>query len=140
MTPYETAGVTSGVSYQAKKAQGASLQYGSERFSGTVAISPPVISAYYRQAPNRGRELSFREAVLPLMYRVREDGLQTANASATHSSWVCPMECRRKPSMGIFGMSEPNTTCPHCKAEIALTEALTAPLIPAIHKKIAERE
>ena len=37
-------------------------------------------------------------------------------------------------------MSEPNTTCPHCKAEIALTEALTAPLIPAIHKKIAERE
>ena len=37
-------------------------------------------------------------------------------------------------------MSEPNTTCPHCKAEIALTEALTAPLITAIYKKIAERE
>src|SRR6476619_4678920 len=55
-------------------------QYVSERFSGTVAISPPIVSAYYLQAPNRGRELSFREAVLPLMYRVREDGLQTANA------------------------------------------------------------
>ena len=25
--------------------------------------------------PNRGRELSSREAVLPLMYRVKEDGL-----------------------------------------------------------------
>ena len=36
------------------------------------------ISPYYRQAPPiRGREISSREAVLPLMYRVREDGLQT---------------------------------------------------------------
>src|SRR6476619_6517960 len=63
-------------------------QYVSERFSGTVAISPPIVSAYYLQAPNRGRELSFREAVLPLMYRVREDGLQTANAfrNALHSA------------------------------------------------------
>ena len=60
-------------------------QYVSERFSGTVAISPPIVSAYYLQAPNRGREFSFREAVLPLVYRVREDGLQTANASATDS-------------------------------------------------------
>ena len=41
---------------------------------------------------------------------------------------------------GIFGMSEPNITCPHCKAEIGLTEALTAPLIQATHKNIAERE
>src|SRR6476619_5261081 len=55
-------------------------QYVSERFSGTVAISPPIVSAYYLQAPNRGRELSFREAVLPLMYRVREDGLQKCHA------------------------------------------------------------
>jgi hypothetical protein len=45
-----------------------------------VAISPPIVSAYYLQAPNRGRELSFREAVLPLMYRVREDGLQKCHA------------------------------------------------------------
>ena len=43
----------------------------------------PLIFVYYRQAPNWGRELSFREAVLPLMYRVREDGLQTAHAFAT---------------------------------------------------------
>jgi len=55
-------------------------QYVSERFSGTVAISPPIVSAYYLQAPNWGRELSLREAVLPLMYRVREDGLQTCDA------------------------------------------------------------
>src|SRR5262245_3641004 len=41
---------------------------------------------------------------------------------------------------GIFGMSEPIIACPHCKAEIGLTEALTAPLIQATHKKIAERE
>jgi hypothetical protein len=34
-------------------------------------------------SPNWGRELSFREAVLPLMYRVREDGLQTAHTFAT---------------------------------------------------------
>jgi hypothetical protein len=69
-----------------KKAQNASPQYGSERFSRIVAISPPVISAYYGQAPNRGRELSFREAVLLLMYRVREDGLQTASVRKTHSA------------------------------------------------------
>src|SRR6476660_4124902 len=68
-----------------KKAPRASRQYVSERFSDTVAISPPIVSAYYLQAPNWGRELSFREAVLPLMYRVREDSLQTANASATDS-------------------------------------------------------
>ena len=37
-------------------------------------------------------------------------------------------------------MNEPNITCPHCKAEIGLTETLTAPLIQAKHKKIAERE
>src|SRR6476659_10022680 len=62
-------------------------QYVSERFSDTVAISPPIVSAYYLQAPNWDRELSFREAVLPLMYRVKEDGLQTANAfrNALHS-------------------------------------------------------
>ena len=65
-------------------------QYVSERFSGTVAISPPIVSAYYLQAPNRGRELSFREAVLPLMYRVREDGLQTANHVRNAT---CPHVC-----------------------------------------------
>jgi hypothetical protein len=37
-------------------------------------------------------------------------------------------------------MSEPIIACPHCRAEIGLTEALTAPLIRATHKKIAERE
>ena len=76
------------------------------------------------------------------MYRVREDGLQTANASATHSSLVCPRALpRRKPiAWGIFGMNEPNITCPHCKAKIGLAETLTAPLIQATHKNIAERE
>ena len=68
-----------------KKAPNTSCNTSLKGFSGTVVISPPIISVYYRQAPNWGRELSFREAVLPLMYRVREDGLQTAHASATHS-------------------------------------------------------
>ena len=40
---------------------------------------------------------------------------------------------------GIFDMNEPTITCPHCKAEVRLTEALAAPLIRA-NKKIAERE
>jgi hypothetical protein len=37
-------------------------------------------------------------------------------------------------------MNEPIITCPHCKAEIRLTEALAAPLIRATRKKIAEQE
>jgi hypothetical protein len=37
-------------------------------------------------------------------------------------------------------MSEPIITCPHCKAEVGLTESLAAPLIQATRKKIAERE
>jgi hypothetical protein len=37
-------------------------------------------------------------------------------------------------------MNEPTISCPHCKAEVRLTEALTAPLIRATHKKIAEKE
>jgi hypothetical protein len=41
-------------------------------------------------------------------------------------------------------MNQPTTSCPHCKAEIALTESLAAPLIRAIRaqyeKKIAEKE
>ena len=40
---------------------------------------------------------------------------------------------------GIFDMNEPTITCPHCKAEVRLTEALAAPLIRA-NKKIAEKE
>ena len=36
-------------------------------------------------------------------------------------------------------MNEPTITCPHCKAEVRLTEALAGPLIRA-NKKIAERE
>ena len=41
---------------------------------------------------------------------------------------------------GIFGMNEPTITCPHCNAEITLTESLAAPLIRATRKKIAEKE
>ena len=41
-------------------------------------------------------------------------------------------------------MNQPTTSCPHCKAEIAITESLAAPLIRAIRaqyeKKIAEKE
>jgi hypothetical protein len=37
-------------------------------------------------------------------------------------------------------MNEPIITCPHCKAEVRLTESLAAPLIQATRKKIAERE
>jgi hypothetical protein len=37
-------------------------------------------------------------------------------------------------------MNEPTITCPHCKAEIRLTESLAAPLIRATRKKIAEKE
>jgi hypothetical protein len=90
-----------------------------------------TLSVYYHQAPTWGRKLSFREAVLPLMYRVREDGLQTVNASATRSSLVCPraLPSRKPIAWGIFGMSEPIITCPHCKAEVRLTESLAAPLI-----------
>jgi hypothetical protein len=36
-------------------------------------------------------------------------------------------------------MNQPTITCPHCKAEVRLTEALAAPLIRA-NKKIAEKE
>ena len=107
-----------GASPRYKKALGASPQYISTDFQARGNFA----TGHFRllsSSPQWGRELIFREAVLPLMYRVKEDGLQTENASATHPSWVCPMACRRKPSMGIFGMSEPNTTCPHCKAEIA---------------------
>jgi hypothetical protein len=41
---------------------------------------------------------------------------------------------------GIFVMNEPTITCPHCKAEIKVTEPLAAPLIRATRKKIAEKE
>ena len=36
-------------------------------------------------------------------------------------------------------MNEPTITCPHCNAEVRLTESLAAPLIRA-NKKIAEKE
>ena len=36
-------------------------------------------------------------------------------------------------------MNEPTITCPHCKAEVRLTEALAAPLIRT-NKKIADKE
>lgn len=37
-------------------------------------------------------------------------------------------------------MNEPIITCPHCKAEVRLTESLAAPLIQPTHKKIVEWE
>ena len=41
---------------------------------------------------------------------------------------------------GIFGMNQPTITCPHCEAEITLTELPADPLIRATRKKIAEKE
>ena len=41
---------------------------------------------------------------------------------------------------GIFSMNQPTITCPHCEAEITLTESLAEPLIRATRKKIAEKE
>jgi hypothetical protein len=41
---------------------------------------------------------------------------------------------------GIFDMNQPTITCPHCEAEITLTESLADPLIRATRKKIAEKE
>ena len=41
---------------------------------------------------------------------------------------------------GIFGMNQPTITCPHCEAEITITESLADPLIRATRKKIAEKE
>jgi len=37
-------------------------------------------------------------------------------------------------------MNQPIITCPHCEAEITLTESLAAPLIRATREKIAEKE
>jgi hypothetical protein len=37
-------------------------------------------------------------------------------------------------------MNQPTIKCPHCEAEITLTESLAAPLIRATRKKIAEKE
>jgi hypothetical protein len=37
-------------------------------------------------------------------------------------------------------MNQPTITCPHCEAEITLTESLADPLIRATRKKIAEKE
>jgi hypothetical protein len=44
-----------------------------EGISPHFRLFPPVM---VECPPERGRELSSREAVLPLMYRVREGGLQ----------------------------------------------------------------
>jgi hypothetical protein len=37
-------------------------------------------------------------------------------------------------------VNQPTITCPHCEAEITLTESLADPLIRATRKKIAEKE
>ena len=37
-------------------------------------------------------------------------------------------------------MNQPTITCPHCEAEITITESLADPLIRATRKKIAEKE
>jgi hypothetical protein len=45
---------------------------------------------------------------------------------------------------GIFGMNEPTITCPHCNAELSVTEPLADPLIRAAReqseKRIAQKE
>ena len=37
-------------------------------------------------------------------------------------------------------MNQPTITCPHCQAEITLTEPLADPLVRATREKIAEKE
>ena len=37
-------------------------------------------------------------------------------------------------------MNQPTIKCPHCEAEITLTESLAAPLVRATRKRIAEKE
>ena len=108
---------------------------------------PPIIV----KPPLGVGKLSFREAVLPLMYRVREDGLQTAERARNTLLVALPdsqldvpktglaLPSRKPIAWGIFGMNEPIITCPHCKAEVRLTE-FAASLIQATRKKIVERE
>ena len=43
-----------------------------------------LVPAYHEPPPQWGRELSSREAVLPLKYLVREDGLQSVRALPKH--------------------------------------------------------
>jgi hypothetical protein len=73
---------------------------------------------------------------LRCQYRRRAliDGHTGARVSACGLAGPSKKYCR-----GIFDMNEPTITCPHCKAEVRLTEALAAPLIRT-NKKIAEKE
>ena len=130
-------------------APSASPQYSPERFSGTVTISPPVISAYYRQAPIGVGKLSFPGGRPPV--NVSCKGGRSPNTEGVRNTLVVALRDSqlaipktglalpsRKPiAWGIFGMNEPIITCPHCKAEVRLTESLAAPLIQA---KVVERE
>jgi hypothetical protein len=70
---------------------------------GSVDGISPYSSLLSSCPPVRGRELSSREAVLPLMYRVREDGLQTGRHKACKSSVSFP--------------KIPSGLDSHCKAE-----------------------
>ena len=97
------------------------------------------------EPPLGAGKLSFREAVLPLMYRVREDGLQTGTRRQ-HTPALIQLGVLKtglalpnwKPiAWGIFGMNEPIITCPHCKAEL---NSFAASLIEATRKKVVERE
>jgi len=129
----------------------ASPQCVSERFSGAVAISPPIadhdvmgsqsdscqhrkgqFNAYRRRdgisphfhllsssPPNRGRELTSREAVLPLMYRVKEDGLRAGLHEACKGAtrqWqasslaVGELVCPRRP-VAFWRDASPQRVC-----------------------------
>ena len=74
---------TSWVARCQKAIPGAFPQCVCDRFSGAVVISPreghisPYSQLLSSSPPIRGREPISREAVLPLMYRVKEDGLQS---------------------------------------------------------------
>jgi hypothetical protein len=59
-----------------------------------------LISAYYRQARRWGRELTSREAVLPLMYRVRERLDVVDNRTDAWRDDGRPMHDRRTSDLG----------------------------------------
>ena len=83
LDPVDHVTPTSWVARCQKAIPGAFPQCVSNRFSGTVVISPheghisPYSQLLSSSPPIRGREPISREAVLPLMYRVKEDGLQS---------------------------------------------------------------
>ena len=67
-----------------------------------------------------------------------------AGVAATHILESVSLPKAEAYLRGIFGMNEPTITCPHCHAELRLTESLVDPLIRTAReqyeKRIAQKE